>query len=343
MKMIFRNWLFAIAALITAYAYGDPCYTGIWDITTGYRHDSFEWSIAGANGFPGTLAEIDWKNIHSAQVGTKWLLAGIDSIYTRFDGYWAQVVQPDITYKAFRSDGRKKVKEVFCRGSREKGGFFCDNGGHIFEAKWGIGAHLCSCPKRPKRYDIAALVGYSCRNMRLRSVDPKLVFDDTSPFKKVSKCIRCLCYRYKPCKSGGWAGLDGFFRIGRCLNLFVAYEWHFAAFRASGSWRWREPSRKVRRGERQEEFKLRWKECSTAWGNIATTTLTYHACDNWYFGVFAMGEYWRSRKGEYCPTVLKDTVSEFREAKVRLPTKTATLNPITWLTYYVGVDMQCRF
>lgn len=286
MQMKQKKWRYTFGAVCLSLSSmsleAGPGYNGVWDIFTGYRHDAINWSIAGLQGVPNICAEIDWQNIHSIEIGSRYILAGNDSIYFRGEGYWGWILQQDAQYSVYALDNREGVisREMACRG-----------GDQLFGAKGGLGLHLCPC-SRP--YDLAFLVGYSIQEQRIRFRDPKII---ENFHYQPGECISHLVVKYRPQWSSGFVGVDGTWRYKNCITMLAQYELHFGTYRAKGRWRYKE--RMIHHdGEHshhhREHFKTCWKDCSTAWGNVFNLTVTYHTSSNWHFGVNASAQYWKS-------------------------------------------------
>jgi hypothetical protein len=302
-------------------------YDGIWDINFGYRHDSLNWSIAGQSGIPNVYAELDWDDIHCFQVGTKYILAGWDSIYLRMEGYFGWIVQATPEYSVYFGNNRTDLY------SREHG---CRSGDKVFGGKGGMGFHLL---RYHGPFDIALLGGYSFQEQRIRFRDMKLVFNQVVTPGIVTQLIG----KYRPKWYSGWVGIDGSFRYRNCVTIIGGYEVHWAAYRAHGVWNWTEPRDQQIIFGNYTYYRQQWRDCSTAWGHVFNIEATYHTSENWNIGVFAYGQYFKTRPCTYDVTNFDDNSNPDLVYVVTFPNNTDNLNGIRWMSYYVGFNLQCQF
>lgn len=329
--MRLKSFMQTIGALLgTVGALEAGCgYDGFWDIEWGYRHDNLNWSVAGPTGFPDVFAEIDWPDIHSVVVGQRYILAGWDSIYARGEAYYGWILQASNTYSVYLNRDRT---DLF---SQEKA---CRSGNNLMGAKFGLGAHLL---KSWAPFDLAILAGYSYQLMRLRWRDPKLVFSQTQPLGPVVDLIA----KYRPKWQSGWVALDGFFRWRTCLTVTATYELHFSNYRAHGVWNWTQNQNEafLLNTGIQEFYRQQWKDCSTAWGHVFSGSITYNTSENWYLGLVANAQYFKGRACDYDPYTFDDNSNPNLIYIVTLPNNTANLNPVRWISYFVGITMECQF
>jgi hypothetical protein len=302
-------------------------YDGIWDIDFGYRHDNLSWSIAGQEGFPNYFATLDWPDIHSVQIGTRYVLSGWDSIYLRAEGYFGWILQAENTYQVFLNDDHT---DLF---SQEKA---CRTGDKVYGAKIGLGAHLL---KLHGPFDLAFLAGYSMQGLRLRWRDPKLLYSVT----QFPGSVDDLVAKYRPKWNGGFVGLDGSLRWRSCLLVTASYEVHWTTFRSHGVWNWTEPLDQQLIFGNYQYYRQEWKDCGTAWGHVWSGSITYNSSENWYLGLVANAQYFRSRGCDYDVTFFTDNSNPNLIYIVTFPNNTDNLNPVRWISYYVGITLECQF
>ncbi|MDB2613569.1 hypothetical protein N9Y92_00230 [Chlamydiales bacterium] len=348
--MNLSKW-FLVLGIASSFCLDAGCgYTGIWDVYGGYRHDAFDWSIAGVREVPNVKAEIDFKNIHSIVIGTRSIIAGSDTIYMRCEGYWGWILQQDAVYSLYALNDKKGLlaREEACRG-----------GDKMLGAKAGLGFHTCPCAGP---FDLAFILGGSVQQLRLSYRDPKLVqhivVEPENPLIQQigihpqdiqigviepGISVDNLYVKYRPELVSGFLGMDSVWRYKQCMTLMLQYELHFGTYRAKGKWQYEEQRHRVLPGHEQERFLSCWKDCSNAWGNVFNLTWTYHTSDNWYFGVNAGSQFWRTRKGEYSVTRVRDRTTLGKKFVATIPVDTANLNPMHWTTYFIGINFQCQF
>lgn len=328
--MRIRTLLSTLGTLTTFGLHAGCGYDGIWDINYGYRHDSLHWSIAGQEGTPNYFATLDWPDIHTFQVGTRYILAGWDSIYFRTEGYFGWVCQAENIYQVFLGENKTDLfsREVACR-----------TGDKLYGAKAGLGIHLL---RECGPFDLAAIVGYSFQGLRLRWRDPKLVYSQS----QFPGSVDTLIAKYRPKWNGGFVGLDGFLHWGTCLTFSGTYEVHWTTYRAHGIWNWTQPPDMIIGiipPTPPMFYRQEWKDCATAWGHVFSGSLTYNSEENWYLGIFANTQYFRSRGCDYDVYTFSDNSLPDLIYIVTLPNNTDNLNPVTWINYYVSFVIECRF
>lgn len=324
---MYRYWL--MGGLLSLGSLNAGCgYDGQWDLGAGYRHDEFDWSFQGTDGFPNVLAEINWEDQHIFEVFTRYILTGWDSIYLRVQGSLGWIIQSEPVYSLYGNNDRRDllVRENTCR-----------SGNTVGDIKAAIGFHI-SCYKG--LVDFAPVAGWNYAVLNYRYRDPHVEKD----FEFRDGCLENLRVRYRPRWNGGFVGLDNIWHIFNCLTLNLNAEAHWAAYRARGNWTWEQPPYQVPFGGTQQYYIERWHDCSNGWGTLFQASLVYRTCQNWCIGFMGGFQNWNTRRGHH---IVKDVLQNFNsnfDGLVNLPPgDNCIMNPIHWRSYWIWYTIQCKF
>ncbi len=191
------------------------------DFYAGYREDSSNWNIAGINGEPNILSELEWKDIKIKQVGTNVRITGCGSLYLRGFADYGWI------YKGHNQDsdywGNDRTDE-FARSINQAGR------GEVYDISIGGGYQifrLCGLA-------IAPVGGYGYMRQHLHMYDGIEVINAEHPEYEGQE-IPGLDSTYRNRWKGLWTGVDVSFLCGP-LQFYGEWEYHWTHFDGTGNW-----------------------------------------------------------------------------------------------------------
>lgn len=203
-------------------------------VSTGYRQDNLQWSIAGPNGTPNIISELAWKDIEIAtlNIGTtlhfksNWLL-NIDASYGHiFDGR-----NQDSDYR-----GNNKTGEFSRSYSDSDKGSTLD--GSIYAGyKWQV------ITKPQQKIVLIPKVGFSYHSQFFNDTNGEqavstpapefgITEDNLNPLGRFSG----LDSNYDATWFGPWVGLESQVSFNKKFTLSTNFEYHYAFYDATANW-----------------------------------------------------------------------------------------------------------
>lgn len=193
-------------------------------LSTGYRVDDFNWSIAGniSGGNPNVLSELTWSNLQLLQAAVSGRALVNEWLYARGSfGYgWAfSGTTLDCDFS-----GNDRTREY----SRSTGSA---DGSTVLDAAIALGYQFSFLSRRLR---LSPLLGYSYSAQALTLKDGVQVIA-TPGLTPPAGPIQGLDSTYDASWLGPWLGIDLSFEITERLTLFASFEYHWATFDAEGN------------------------------------------------------------------------------------------------------------
>lgn len=191
------------------------------DLSGGYRRDSLKWEVAGEDGFPNILTDMQWKDLQAWVVGADLKMVFCRTIYIRANGDYAKYYHGHEHDNDFAGNNRT---DQFLETKAKV------HGGEAYDATAGIGYLFWFVGDK---VTIAPMVGYSWHEQHLKMSD--LVVEQgvfpPGPFPGLHS-------NYRARWMGPWVGAD--FTYDTCchnIRLLATVEYHFSSrFNATGDW-----------------------------------------------------------------------------------------------------------
>lgn len=183
-------------------------------LSTGYRRDDLNFTIADPSGSPNVLSELDWHDLHSQQIGADFDLSFAGGLYIQAlaDIAWIWSGQGrDSDWK-----GDNKTQE-FSRS-------VFDTEGYLFDLSAGIGYSV----SLSSRNSLKPIVGYGLNEQHVNMRHGKQLIPNSGGFGGLDS-------DYEARWHGPWLGLRWDY-IGSNFEFFVQGEYHWLDYRAEANW-----------------------------------------------------------------------------------------------------------
>lgn len=224
MIRVMRSALFTVLViqilLVTVgRAFANPANTFEVSVTNGYRHDDFDWSIAG--GGVNILSELTWRDldIYQVNVGGKYLheFPSKLTIYTRAGFGYGWILSGENQDSDY--NGNDRTLEYSRSNNDGSGGNVWDaSGGFGIKTDFGRGV-----------FSLVPLVGFSYREQNLRIRDGYQTIPATGSFSGLDSTYETRWY-------GPWAGLDLEVIPSERLRFHGTFEYHRIQYEGVGNW-----------------------------------------------------------------------------------------------------------
>ena len=202
-------------------------------LSSGYRRDSLNFTIAHPSGSPNVLSELAWRNLRSQQFAADYSAAFSNGVYFQSSVDFAWIIDGDMRDSDWTGDNRTRE---FSRSKADTTGYFVDLSlglGYLFEL--------------PAGQHVGPIVGYELNEQHLtmnngeqvlfsrdnyaeyQGVDPSEVTD--FPLGDFSG----LDSQYDARWHGPWLGFH-WDKSGEKLDLFAEGQYHWLNYRAEADW-----------------------------------------------------------------------------------------------------------
>jgi len=226
MQRVFFANLVAMLLLITVnQSFAQPANNYEVTVTNGYRHDDFDWSIAG--GGVNVLSELTWRDLEIYQVNAagKYLheFPSRLTIYTRANLGYGWILSGENQDSDY--DGNDRTLE-YSRSSNDGGG------GNVWDASGGVGLKT---DFGRGVFSLVPLVGFSYREQNLRISDGFQTIATAGRTPPIGP-ISGLDSTYETRWYGPWAGLDLEILPSERMRFHGTFEYHRIQYEGVGNW-----------------------------------------------------------------------------------------------------------
>lgn len=287
-----------------------------FSLTTGYRKDHFQWSIAGnSDGTnPNILSELTWTDVDSYQITLANRSIFNRRFYLRGELNYAFVKNGSIQDSDYKEDGRG---DEYSRSYSES------SGDQIWDITLGCGYPFYFFNKRLL---VAPLLGYAYHKQNFRITDGKQVI--TSGTLPALGPLQGLESTYRTAWVGPWAGVDLRYYIGglhdtahRPMELGLSFEFHYADYDAEANWNLRQDL----------EHPVSFEHLDTGIGIEMAAEWLIHLAAKWDLLLHTTYQLWETNNGTDRVFYANGTVSETR------------LNKVTWQNYNLSMGVSYQF
>ncbi|MBI1920433.1 MAG: TonB-dependent receptor [Geobacter sp.] len=222
-RVMWRMHVTALAVLLLGLtggrAFAQPANNFEVSVTNGYRHDDFDWSIAG--GGVNILSELTWRDLEIFQVNAsgKYLHqfdSGL-SLYTRANFGYGWILSGENQDSDY--NGNDRTLE-YSRSNNDGGG------GNVWDVTGGVGLKTSF---GNGVFSVAPLAGFSYREQNLRIRDGYQTIPATGSFSGLDSTYETKWY-------GPWGGLDLEVLPSRSLRFHGTFEYHWVDYEGVGNW-----------------------------------------------------------------------------------------------------------
>lgn len=290
-----------------------PCARAPWPSpfvtygTVSFRHDKFKWSIPGANNFPNTLSEIQWRDLRMVQYGLFAEYTSCANYTVRLEGDYGHIYHGRYSDADYLGNDKTYPFSI----SRGNGGK-----GYVYDASAAMGYRFTSTCKR---FVANPLVGYSQHAQYLHMYDGFQAFSFN--FLEIGP-IPGLNNTYTTRWFGPWFGLDFEARIERCASIFGVFKWHMLTYRGHGHWNLRTDI---------SPFNHR----AYGYGYEGTLGTTWEIWGNWSIGLAGSYRMFRTKHGH-------ESITLYFPGGFALPI-TATFSGAIWHSYSISGLISWRY
>ena len=222
-KQIF---ILLLILIITFFLNPDPAHAADikadLNLSTAYRVDDLNWSIAGSNNNPNVLSELTWSDLEMVQATLSGRALVNEWLYLRGSfgyGYTFSGDNQDSDYA-----GNDRTREF----SRSSNSADCSR---VLDAAVGVGYQFSFLSGR---FRLSPLLGYSYNSQDLNLKDGVQVIS-TPGVTPPAGPIQGLDSSYDASWVGPWLGIDLAFAVSDRVTLFGSFEYHWATFDAEGN------------------------------------------------------------------------------------------------------------
>ncbi len=196
-------------------------------LTTGYRRDNLNFSIASVDGYPNVISELTWEDVQSATLGGSFRWSNSSKIYLRGGVDLGWILTGDVQDSDYLGDNRTYE---FSRSYADT------KDGSLLDAEIGIGYRL-EMPFADGNggFRLMPLVGYAYSTQEFEmSNGVQAVADygfamELGPFDDLKST-------YDTTWDGFWIGFDMDLDFNPRHSLSAAFEYHWVDFEADADW-----------------------------------------------------------------------------------------------------------
>lgn len=200
---------------------GTKQYRPSFAMTTGYRNDSFLFTIPGSNNTPNIISELEWRNLHSIEIqgNFRWTLPS--HFHFKAGAGFAYAADGDNRDSDYYGDN--KTLE-FSRSYADS------DGSTFFDGSLGFG-YRTRLPMKQEGVQLylAPMAGYSFHGQKLRMRNGVQTIPDTGPFPGLNSF-------YEATWEGPWIGVDAEWDYLHRHRILASLEFHWADFEAEANW-----------------------------------------------------------------------------------------------------------
>lgn len=268
-----KRSVFAFFAFLLAHSclWGMTYTCPSFEVDIGYRHDNFDWSVAGPNGHPSILSELKWRGLNSLEILWKGTYLFDYNLFVKGNAGYTHAFNGEVRDSDYLADHRRKE---FSRAySKARNSFMYDVSG-------AVGFFFCALNGA---LEAIPLLGYSYHSQHLRmSRGHQLI----APIESLLGSIKGLDSSYKARWSGPWIGVDLNYRYNCDLSLLFSYEFHFAHYNANGDWNLR------------TDLPKGFHHNAEGNGNVVSLGANYQLCHHFFLGLNLQYKTWRTNHGK---------------------------------------------
>lgn len=280
-----------------------------YDFGGGYRYDNLKWSIAGSNGSPNILSELNWKDLQMAQVFGQIKIA-LGCVYFKVKGDYANIFHGKNQDSDYLESGRQFE---FSRS-------YAKTNGSAFDILGGVGVRF---PFFCERLYLIPVGGYS---------DSEIDLHDRNGVQKISYFapelvgpFAGLHSKYKAKWFGPWAGLDMEWRWYSCnLRILSSFEYHWADYRGRGHWNLR------------DDFAGDIHHRSCGYGVVGMLGLQHEVWCGFTVSLYGIAQHWHANQGRHWVKVFTGRGAQTEKIGTKL-------NEVNWNSYSVLLTIGYNF
>lgn len=202
-----------------------PLYSEI-DIQTGYKQGSLTWNVAGYQGFPNIISELQWKNLKIFAMAASYNRLTSSGFYGKVSGCYGKILKGTVRDSDYKADNRTQE----CSRSKSDA-----SNGRVFDLSLAIGRQLIFDKLHLK---VIPIIGYSLNEQHLKLQKGMQVIDtedENTPYP-----IQGLKSAYNASWHGPFAGFDLNFQATSKINFSASFEYHLTLYNGRGQWNLRE-------------------------------------------------------------------------------------------------------
>lgn len=199
---------------------------------TAYRQDNLDWNIAAPGGSPNVLSELQWENLHIAQLKGDFSLVSPSGWQLQGRAGYGWILEGENQDSDYWGDDRTLE---FSRSNNQA------DRGHVFDASLGFGYRLGLGGESGKpRLGLTPLAGYSYHEQSLRMHDFHQTVSEFGFPVPVGTTSDELNSRYETQWHGPWLGLGLRASLWERIDLFGEVVHHWADYHAQANWNLRD-------------------------------------------------------------------------------------------------------
>jgi len=187
---------------------------------TGYRKDELDWSIAGLNGTPNILSELEWDDIEIATLNIGTTLYFQPNWLLNFDFTYGHIFDGDNQDSDYFGNNRTLE---FSRSNNNT------DDGMTIDASIHAGYQWLAMSNQQQQIYLIPKIGFSYHAQYFNISDGFQTIPSTGSFSGLDSNYDATWY-------GPWLGLESEFAINEKLTLGVNFEYHYAYFEATANW-----------------------------------------------------------------------------------------------------------
>lgn len=273
----------------------------------GYRHDQVDWNIAGLNGTPNILSELQWQNIQSVMLNTGAALSFADNWYGEANLGYGNIF-----------DGRNQDSDYFLdnrQGEFSRSNNLTEDGATI-DLSGAIGYHLnIGWKNTTPNLRLTPKLGYAFHTQQ---------FNTTQGFQTIPAfgSFDGLDSYYDATWFGPWGGLATRFNVSKALTLDAQVDYHLADYEGTGNWNLRDDFAHPQSFTHKAE----------GYGITASALARYRLNNDWTLRLSANWQTWQAHHSGVDTTNFSDGTS-----------LTTGFNGANWDSYGFNFGVEYRF
>ena len=246
-------------------------------LESGYQHDSFKWDIAGPNGNPDTLTEVEWNDLSLVGFNAGFNVPILYNFILKADAGYAWTVAGNSQQTSFLHDGKT---DPFTSVENDSGEGYAWFGSIALGYAFDFGSKF----NDPVALNITPLAGYSWREQNLKADNGHELL---TGFERNDPSTLGLENSYSANWSGPWLGGDITLSAFRHHQLFSSFQHHWAEYEAEGDWRQSEDVQKS----------TGFEHSADATGIVASAGYRYIKHDSWGLSLSVDYQKWDADSG----------------------------------------------
>ncbi|MDR0702502.1 MAG: hypothetical protein LBF61_08895 [Azoarcus sp.] len=217
-----------------------------WTASLGYRRETLDWNIAGSDGTPNVLSELDWDmEMAELRINGEWMAANGFTIAA--EAAYASAFSGEVRDSDYDLDRRKhEFSRSYSKSRRST----------VSRLALGLGWRIL--PR--SRVGLTPMLGYAYQEQDLRARHGRQVLSEPCVFcdadadgiggdiitPPVDTRLTGLDIHYQPRWHGPWLGLRLDAHIGSRFDLHIGAKYQWFSYRANADWNLREDFRHPR-------------------------------------------------------------------------------------------------